>query len=109
MSDTLILAIVASTSAILGSFVTGWFTYRAAVKQREAERFKRKLIQAYKDIAALHRLEERYTVALAKTSGERSAESWKREVRKALRDDGFASPSDDATAQRAEQRASELG
>ena len=109
MNDTVILAIVASTSAILGSFVTGWFTYRAAVKQREAERFKRKLLQAYIDIAALHRLEERYTAALAHASADRSAESWKREVRRTLRDDGFASPSDDATSQRAEQRAREVG
>jgi len=107
MTESLTLAIVAGGFAVLGSITTGAFTYLAAVKQREADTYKRRLLQTYRDIAAFHRLEERYTKALASES--KSAESWKRETRKLLRDEGFASPSDEATAQRAEQRIAEMG
>ena len=106
MSETLTIALVAGGFAIIGSAVTGWFTYISAVKQREADRYKRRLVQAYKDIASFHRLEERYTKALETES--KSAESWKREVRKNQRDEGFSSPSDEATSQKSEQRLSEL-
>mgnify|MGYP006196984843 CR=1 FL=1 len=92
--------------AIIGSLVTGWFTYISAAKQKEAELYKRRLVQAYRDIASFHRLEDRYTKALETAS--KTAESWKREVRKKQRDEGFNSPSEDATAQKAEQRLSEL-
>jgi hypothetical protein len=64
MSETLTIALLAGGFAIVGSAVTGWFTYMSAVKQREADRYKRRLVQAYKDIASFHRLEERYTKAL---------------------------------------------
>jgi hypothetical protein len=107
MSEGLTLALVAGGFAVLGSLVTGWFTYITAVKQGQSERYKRKLLQAYGDIAAFHRLEERYTRALE--TDERSAESWKREMRRRLRDEGFSSPSDEATVQKAEQRIAELG
>lgn len=106
MSESLTLALIASGSAIVGSLVTGWFTYFAAVRQREAERYKHRLVQAYKDIASFHRLEERYTQSLQTES--KSADAWKREVRKKQRDDGFESPSEDATAQKSLQRLTEL-
>lgn len=106
MSESLTLALVAAGSVVLGSMVTGWFTYISAVRARDAERYKRRLVQAYSDIAAFHRLEERYTKALGSES--RTAESWKREIRKKLRDEGAGSPSEEATAQRAEQRIAEL-
>jgi hypothetical protein len=106
MSESLIVALVAAGSAVLGSAVTGWFTYISAARARDTERYKRRLVQAYSDIAAFYRLEERYTKALE--SDARTAESWKREVRRKLRDEGGNSPSEDATAQRAEQRIAEL-
>lgn len=106
MNESLTIALVAGGFAILGSAVTGWFTYISAVKQRETERYKRRLLQTYRDIAAFHLLEERYTKALETES--KSAASWKREVRKTQRDEGFGSPSDDATAQKSEQRIAEL-
>ncbi|PPE74926.1 hypothetical protein C3942_04410 [Solimonas fluminis] len=107
MSEGLTLALVAGGFAVLGSLVTGWFTYITSVKQEQSERYKRRLLQAYADIAAFHRLEERYTRALE--TEDRSAESWKREMRRRLRDEGFGSPSEEATAQKAEQRIAELG
>ncbi|MGB7420810.1 MAG: hypothetical protein WA917_02910 [Comamonas sp.] len=106
MSEAVTLAIVAGVSAIAGSAITGWFTYLSAVRQREAERYKRRLLRTYKDIAAFHRLEERYTNALATES--KSAESWKREMRRLQSAENFATPSEDATARKAEQHISEL-
>ena len=106
MTESVLLALVSSGSAIAGSLVTGWFTYRAAVRQRETARYKRRLVQAYKDIASFHRLEERYLQALQ--SDVKSAAAWKLEVRKTQRDAGFDSPSEDATAQTCEQRMSDL-
>jgi hypothetical protein len=92
---------------LFGSLVTGWFTYRAAARERELERYKRQLIQAYKDVAAFHRLEERYTNALE--TPDRSAEAWKREIRRQQADEQFGTPSEDATWRKCEQRVSDLG
>ena len=75
------------------------------MRQRETERYKRRLLQAYKDIVAFYRLEEQYTRALA--TDNRSAEAVKRETRKKLRESGD-SPSDEATPQQCERRAQEL-
>lgn len=106
MSETLFVAIIAAGAAILGSLVTGIFTYSASARQREAERYKRRLLQAYKDIVAFYRLEELYIQALASES--RSAEAIKRETRKKLRDSGVESPSEEATPQQCERHTQEL-
>jgi hypothetical protein len=50
MSETLLVALIAGGSAIFGGAVTGAFTYLASVRQRETERYKRRLIQCYRDI-----------------------------------------------------------
>ena len=106
MGEGLILALVAGGFAVAGSIVTGWFTFAAAARQNELESYRKRLRQAYQDVAAFHRLEERYLVQLANPS--RSAEAIKREVRRQLREEGFQSPSEDATVKKAEQRLSEL-
>ena len=106
MDNSVVLALAAGGFAVLGSVVTGLFTYMAAVKQREADLYKSRLQQSYRDVAALHRLEERYLSALASES--KSARAWKLEVRRRQREEGFATPSDEATTQRAEQRLAEL-
>ncbi len=106
MSETIQVAIIAAGAAILGSLITGIITYATSVRQREAERYKRRLIQAYRDIVAFYRLEEQYTQALENPS--RSAEAIKREARKKLRESGIASPSEDATPQQCERRIQEM-
>ena len=63
MSETIIVAIIAAGAALLGGLVTGIFTFIASVRQRETERYKRRLLQAYKDIVAFYSLEEMYTQA----------------------------------------------
>lgn len=92
---------------MLGSLITGLITYWTATNQRAAAENKRKLKLAYRDIAAFHRLEERYATVLAATDA-RSASAWKRDIRRRLRDDGFNSPSDKATAHLAEQSITDL-
>lgn len=99
-------ALLAGGCAIAGSAITGWFTYAATASQKKSEQYKRELTRTYKDIAAFHRLEERYTQELA--TADKSAEAWKREVRKALRSEGFDSPSDGATVTGAMARISEI-
>jgi hypothetical protein len=58
-------------------------------------------------VAAEDRLEDRYAGTLA-TSDSRTPAAWKREIRKQLRDAGFDSPSESATAFRAEHEIKEL-
>lgn len=106
MSETILIAVIAASAAILGSLVTGSITYATSVRQRESERYKRRLLQAYKDIVAFYRLEEQYTQALA--TDNRSADAIKRDARKKLRESGVESPSEEATPQQCERRALEL-
>jgi len=107
MDDSILLAAATGLSAVLGSLITGLITYRTATDQRALGRHKRRLRRALRDIAALHRLEDRYTNALAAT-GSRSSEAWKREIRKQLREEGLGTLSSRATTQRAEQDLAEL-
>jgi hypothetical protein len=106
MNDGLMFSLIAGGFALAGSIITGWFTYKSSVSAKETERNKRRLIQTYLDIAAFHRLEEKYTKTLETPI--KSANAWKLELRKLLRDDGFQSPSEDATAQKAESRLRDL-
>jgi hypothetical protein len=103
MSDSLLSVLVGGGLAIVGSAVTGFLTYVATVRQRETESYKHRLIQAYGDIAAFHRLEERYVQKLAAAMPSTTAESWKRNVRREQRRADVLTPSPDATAQKAEQ------
>lgn len=106
MNSDIWVAVVACVAAILGSVVTGWFTLTASSSQKDLQRFKKQLVKAYEDIAAFHRLEEKYTARLADES--KSADAWKREIRRELRSDGFNSPSEEATTARAEFKIQEL-
>jgi hypothetical protein len=106
MTETLLVGIVAAASAVLGSAITGLFTYIAARREREFERHTNHLRRAYGDIAALCQLEDMYCKELAREG--RSQEAWKREMRKALRESGYNSPSEEATAARCAQRLRDL-
>lgn len=102
MGDSILLAVASSLSAALGSLITGWITYKAAIDQRAAIKNKRRLARALRDIAAFHRLEKRYTNALA-ANGSRSATAWKQDIRKQQRTEGQDTPSEQATVQGAER------
>lgn len=102
MNDSILLATATGLSAALGSLITGWITYKAAIDQRTAIRNKRRLARTLRDIASFHRLEKRYTNALAAT-GSRSATAWKQDIRKQQRTEGQDTPSEKATARGAER------
>lgn len=107
MDDPILLAVASGLSALLGSLITGWITYKTAIDQRAAIRNKSRLARTLRDIAAFHRLEELYANALAATDS-RSAAAWKRDIRKRLRNGGFDSPSETATKLHAERGIKEL-
>ena len=106
MSKSIQVAILASTAALLGSIITGVITYLTAVKQQEAEKYKRRLEVALKDIIAFYRLEEEYTRALSTPA--QSAEAIKREFRRMLRVNGQDSPSQFATITESQRRLQDL-
>lgn len=60
MNDSIIIALLVAASGWGASLITGWFTTRATAASKELERIKRELANAYRDIAALSRLEEKY-------------------------------------------------
>ena len=106
MTEPLLIALIAAGAAVAGGVITGGFNYYATVRQRDTERYKRRLLQCYKDIAAFYRLEEIYTNMLE--TKDQSAYSIKIAARKQLRESGVVSPSDDATLQKCERGIAEL-
>lgn len=113
MSEQLALALIAGGFMIVGSLVTGLFTWLAGKGHRSLRWYRDKLATAYRDIRALKRLEDLYTQILAQHSAaqgiRKNATAWKRDVRKRLRDNGEPSPSDEATVQKAEEGLAKLG
>jgi len=106
MTSETTTSLIVAGAAITGSFITGWFTYTSCTSQKKNERIKGRLKKCLQDIAAYHRLEQKYIEALA--TPQKSAEAWKREMRKSLRIDGYSSPSEEATALTAERSIEEL-
>ena len=102
------LALIAGGLTIAGGLVTGIITSLTAIRLREVAKLKRDLVRSYRDVAAFHRLEERYAEELAQISTSRTAEGWKRELRRRLREHGYPSPTNKATAHYAETRIEEL-
>jgi hypothetical protein len=101
---TMINALIAAFGAFLGASVSTFFTYRLTVKQKKLERYKKRLIQAYRDIASFHRLEEKYADLLSTKlpSQNKTSYAWKLEMRKQARVLGLRTPSNYATAKQAE-------
>jgi hypothetical protein len=106
MSEPIIVALVAVGGVIAGAIITGVLSYYSTQQTKRLDSYKSQLRQAYKDISAFHRLEDRYATALAKY--DRTKESWKRDIRKQQADDGFATPSKHATAREAEEKWEQL-
>lgn len=106
MTEGITIAAIAVIGTIFGSVTTGVFTLFATQRARELVKLKQRLKIAYQDIAALHRLEERYVDQLA--TEEKTAESWKRQIRKQLEGQGHSAPSKNATARECERRLQEL-
>ena len=106
MSEAMLIAVVAGSFSIVTSLITTFTTLSARRSNQRWQRRTAELIRTYRDIAAFHRLEGLYTEALA--TEERSAESWKKSVRRELRESGHDSPSERATTLESEQRIARL-
>jgi hypothetical protein len=107
MRESIMGALIAVGGVIAGAIITGIFSYFGARQTKKIESYRNQLRVAYRDIAAFHRLEDRYLTALA--DNERTKESWKRDIRKQQFDAGFPIPSKHATAREAEDKLEQLG
>jgi type II secretory pathway pseudopilin PulG len=107
VSEPIVVALVAVVGVIAGAIITGVLNYYSTQQTKKVDSYKSQLRQAYKDISAFHRLEERYVTALAKYD-DRTKDSWKRDIRKQQADDGLATPSKHATAREAEEKLEQL-
>ena len=106
MTEPVLIALIGTTAALGGSLIGGILTYRATKQGNLIRRRTAQLIRAYEDIAAFHRLEARYIGYLA--SPERTAESWKKQVRREQADANEATPGEDATDRACKRRIAEL-
>lgn len=107
MAENYFVAMIAVLGTVAGSVVTGFFTRTTAKRSKDFEKQRQRLKTAYHDIAAFHRLEERYLRALE--SPDKTSESWKREIRRSLADEGYATLSKEATWRECERRLEQLG
>ena len=92
MNDAVIVGIIAASTAILSSAITGIISYNISVKSEKYRVIKRKLGTAYHDIASFYQLEIFYTEKIAQLE-DKTAEAVKRSFREKLRNEGFESPS----------------
>ena len=106
MQEPLIQSAVTGLFTIAGSVVTAVITYVASRPHKKLMRYRKRLLRSQRDNLALCNLERYYTEELAKHG--RSPEAWKREIRKKMRDDGLAGPSQSASAARLEHSIAEL-
>ena len=86
MSEPIIVAFVAVGGVIAGAIITGVLNYYSAQQTKKMESYKSQLRQSYRDIAAFHRLEDRYTTALAKNGRTKDAGKGKFESNKRMMD-----------------------
>lgn len=120
MSEQIQITLLMGGFTLLGAVITGiaaWlsarFQYARDRTREDLTASRRELLHSLGDVAAFHKLEQRYTLLLsnlARTEGEsaKSAEAWKREVRRTVRAEGFATPSNSATDHQARSRIIEL-
>jgi hypothetical protein len=105
MSEVIQATLIAGFFTLVGSVGTTFINHYITVDKKRENRLKRSLVQAYRDIAAYHRLEFLYTNDLSNDT--KSAEAIKRLYRRKLRIAGHDSPSQDATISVAEKRIQE--
>ncbi len=106
MTEAMIVAVIAGSFSILSGLIAAVTTVSSRRSRERWESLTSELVRAHEDVAAFHRLEEMYTDALA--TDERSARSWKLEIRQQLRDTGHSTPGQGATAHRSAQRIARL-
>lgn len=104
MDDKVTIAVIGALGVVFGSLITAAFTYRSTAQAKSLEKNRLFLLRCWRNIAAFHELEKRYTEALAKP--DRTDEALKREVRKQQREAGSFTP--DTTEQEAKNQIQRL-
>lgn len=105
MDNNILIALIGAISGIFGCLITIVANHYTNINKKAERTLRRMLSQAYKDIAAFHRLEFLYSESLI--TSDQSQEGIKRLFRKRLRDRGFESPSKNSSILVAEKRAEE--
>ena len=90
MNESIANALIGSAGAVVGSIITVAFTYRSTRQAQQAESNRLSLLKCWRNIAAFYDLEKRYVEVLK--NSDKSAESWRREIRKQQRDDARLNP-----------------
>ena len=109
MPKEVIVALIASVTAIISSILAASISVYFSNKKNTEHHTKIKLIQAYKDINSFYHLEEIYSNSIANNEDiSITALAVKRSYRKLLRESGFDSPSDSATANNVQKELSKL-
>ncbi len=70
MDATIAAGLIGAGSAVLSSFLAGWYTLRATKEGLNRERQEAKLVSAFEDLLALRDLELRYLDEIAKLRDE---------------------------------------
>ncbi len=70
MDATIAAGLIGAGSAVLSSFLAGWYTLRATKEGLNRERQEAKLVGAFEDILALRDLELRYLDEIARLNQE---------------------------------------
>lgn len=95
MDATIAAGLIGAGSAVLSSFLAGWYTLRATKEGLNRERQEAKLVGAFEDILALRDLELRYLEELARLKGE-TPDAAKRRIWAEHENAGGKKPSADA-------------
>ncbi len=95
MDATIAAGLIGAGSAVLSSFLAGWYTLRATKEGLNRERQEAKLVSAFEDILALRDLEARYLEELAQLKAE-TPDATKRRIWAEHEKNGGKKPSPDA-------------
>lgn len=90
MDDTLTAGLIGAIGALCGSLITAAATYFSVDYTKKLERDRQSLLKCWRNISAFYDLERRYTEALAQPG--KTAETWKRDIRKQQRADDRLTP-----------------
>jgi len=109
MNETVWIAIITGGCTLGAAAISGALVFRMAARKDEIRKLRGRLSSALHDLRSFQKLEIAYTEALADANVDSSANAAKLRIRKAVRDQGFASPSPESGVQRVASAITALG
>lgn len=105
----IVIACITGSFALIGTAVTVYVNYIQYIRNKNGEMYKKRLIQAYKDIIAFRQLEEMYAMSISNDpNNPTTAIAVKRHFRSLLRESGDQIPSDASTVLRCAKELAKL-